>query len=93
MTQSSRALSFGLLLLALAGLAEPACGRTQAPPPLTAAPDEPSDGGLPVPPPSAKKSIIVPADTGLGAGPSGTSSYTGTNGTAVGPTLGQSPSN
>jgi hypothetical protein len=86
-------LSFAFWLLTLASLAAPACGRTQAPPPQSAAESEPTDGGLPVPPPSAKKSVIVPADTGLGAGPSGTSSYTGTNGTAVGPTLGQSPSN
>jgi hypothetical protein len=83
----------GWLLLALVGVAAPACGAPRTQPPLTAASEEPPDGGLPEPPASKKKGIILPSDTGLGAGPSGATSYTGTNGTAVGPTLGQSPSN
>jgi hypothetical protein len=83
----------GWLLLTLVGVTAPACGAPRTQPPLTAASEETPDGGLPATPPSKKKGVIMPSDTGLGAGPSGATSYTGTNGNAVGPTLGQSPSN
>lgn len=47
-----------------------------------------SDAGLPQPKPSSQKGIIVPSDTGIGAGPPGSPSDTGTSGRAAGPNLG-----
>ena len=63
-----------------------ACAR---PPPARApcAAEAPADGGLPLPPRSAKKGIIVPSDMGLGEGPSGPASTSGTS-PAESPALG-----
>jgi hypothetical protein len=87
--------SLFVVLVVLVAAAVPACRTSSEPQPARSAADQEPlpDGGLPLPPPSAKKGIFVPADTGLGAGPSGINSSTGTNGTAVGPTIGTTPSN
>jgi hypothetical protein len=80
-------------VLALTLVATVACGASYDPPPQTpaSASGSPADGGLPIPPASSKKGVIMPGDTGLGASPSGTTTSTGTNGAAVGPTVGGAP--
>jgi hypothetical protein len=54
-------------------------GGTNAPPARTpTAADTPADAGMPPPPRSAKKGVIVPSDMGLGQGPSGPATTSGT---------------
>lgn len=63
---------------------------TRRPPQTSAAVQNPPDGGLPVVVPSGK-GVIVPGDkttSGLVETPSGATSSTGTNGQAIGPTIG-----
>jgi hypothetical protein len=85
---------FFLVMVCVLGAALPsACGpprssgpapQTPASPPISSA----SDAGLPDPAPSSRHGVIVPGDTGMGAAPSGSAPATGTNGNAIGPTLG-----
>jgi len=71
----------GTLLLAMVA----ACATAGPPPP----PREPaSSQAEPVPPPSPRRGVVMPTDTGMSAGPTGTTSNTGTAGPAVGPTVG-----
>jgi hypothetical protein len=63
-----------LLWLALAGAlaSSPGCGAGARPPPARSPTTaEATDAGLPVPPPSTEKGIIVPSDVGLGRGAPG----------------------
>jgi hypothetical protein len=54
-------------------------GGTNAPAARTASSAEaPADGGLPPPPRSAKKGVIVPSDLGLRQGPAGPGTTSGT---------------
>jgi hypothetical protein len=78
-TKRERAIA-RLLILGLVGmLAGPACGTRAGAPPRSASASEPApDGGLPPPPRSTKKGVIVPSDMGLGQGPSGLTSTSGT---------------
>jgi hypothetical protein len=83
--------SFSARLLAIvAGTWLLACGppRTTSAPRSPANAPLPDDAGLPPPPPSARRGVIVPSDTGLGAQPPGSAPATGTSGGSVGPTLG-----
>jgi hypothetical protein len=82
------------LFLGIAGAMFLACACSPAPsstaPPQTAG-SAPvageADAGLAVIAPT-RKGIMVPSDTGIGAGPPGGGSTTGTNGKALGPTMG-----
>jgi hypothetical protein len=57
-----------------------ACTRSSGPAPQMASdPQQPWDGGLPMPTPSTKKGVIVPTDVGAGTGPSGPGTSIGTN--------------
>jgi hypothetical protein len=64
--------------------------QSRRPPQTTATVYYPADGGPPVAAPSGNK-VIVPGDkatSGMITTPSGATSSTGTNGQAVGPTIG-----
>ncbi len=74
------------LLASTVGLA---CATSSAPPPPQPALSAP--GSEPVPPPSAKKGVVVPADVKLGSGPADGTPTTGTAGPAVGPRTGSPP--
>jgi len=82
-TGELRVLGLGFALLTV--IAPLAC-RTQAggQPPETAATATTTastpDGGLPLPPPSSRHGVIVPNDVGMGAGPSGPATNTGSTG-------------
>jgi hypothetical protein len=82
-THSRMRASFVLRVFALAlmGVAAAAACRTQSSdePPQTAA-TVPDDGGLPIPPPSTRRGVIVPSDTGMMTGPSGAGVTPGENG-------------
>jgi hypothetical protein len=85
-----RRLSMHILVIAgAAGLA--ACGppRSTGPAPESANSAQPSapDAGLAAVAPT-RRGLMVPSDTGMGAGSTGSTTTTGTNGKAVGPTLG-----
>ncbi|HVU53314.1 MAG TPA: hypothetical protein VHL80_21665 [Polyangia bacterium] len=72
----------------VAALGAVACGPRSTPPARSpAAASQSWDGGPPLPPTSAKKGLIVPADLGLGQGPSGPASTSGTT-PAESPVLG-----
>ncbi|HTA19804.1 MAG TPA: hypothetical protein VK989_10955 [Polyangia bacterium] len=61
------------------------CTRSSGPAPQMASdPQQSWDAGLPVPAPSTKKGVIVPADVGAGAGPSGPGTSTGTSASPAG---------
>jgi hypothetical protein len=67
------------------------CGaRSGAPPQTPTAAETPADAGLPVPPASKKRGVIVPSDMGMGAGTSGPTSNSGTA-PAVSPPVGGTP--
>lgn len=73
------------LLLAIAGALS--CATSPAPPRQS---PPPAGASEPLPPPSQKKGVVVPADVKLGGGPSDSTSNTGTAGPAVGPSIGTS---
>jgi hypothetical protein len=83
-----------MIVLSVAGLVACRTGGYNTPPPRTVT--SPPPGGVPeseMPPTtSTRKGVMVPSDTGIGGGPPGVPNNTGTNGRAVGPTLG-SPGN
>jgi len=64
---------------------------SETPPRTPTAAETPADGGLPIPAPSTRKSVIVPSDMGLGEGASGPSSNSGTS-PPTSPPLGGPPS-
>jgi len=72
--------AFGLVALALA--LPLACARQPNEPPPQNATAAEWDGGLPPPPPSSRKGVVVPSDVGLGAGPPGPTTNSGTPGSS-----------
>ncbi|MEA2699109.1 MAG: hypothetical protein QOI66_3380 [Myxococcales bacterium] len=76
-TGDLQVLALGIALLTV--VAPLAC-RTQAsgqPPETPASATTTADGGPPLPPPSSRHGVIVPNDVGMGAGPSGPATNTG----------------
>jgi hypothetical protein len=71
-----RALVFGALALAL----PLACARQPNEPSPQNATAAQWDGGLSPPPPSTRKSVVVPSDVGMGGGPPSPTTNSGTPG-------------
>ena len=69
----------GLAAIVVVAVALGCGGGTNAPPARTPNAADAPDGGLPPPPRSTKKGIIVPSDMGLGEGPAGPTSTSGTS--------------
>jgi hypothetical protein len=71
------AAAVALLVLVTFACAHHPSGQGSASREASAASPRP-DGGLPAPPPASRTGLIVPSDMGLGAGPAGPSTNSGT---------------